>query len=101
MKDRLPPAILINHKAGTQAADWFQRMTRARADLRQEIDRLSGSREVASMIDTRLLDDIIDNWPSSEPSQSSAQAFRMEINLPAALGAAMFVQGATGFNLGS
>jgi asparagine synthase (glutamine-hydrolysing) len=99
MKNRLPESILANHKAGTQAADWFPRMTRARADLRREIHRLSGNRKVTSLIDMHLLNDVIDNWPDSEPSQSSAQAFRMSVDLPSALGAAIFVQDVTGSNL--
>jgi hypothetical protein len=100
MYGRLPKTILASHKTGTAASDWFPRMTRARADLRAAIDRLSRSRDVASIIDTGLLKNTIDAWPDSEPLQNSAQAFLMSFHLPQAIGTAMFIQSVTGSNLG-
>jgi hypothetical protein len=99
MQGRLPIAILDNKKFGAQSADWFSRMSRARADLRRTLDRLSANPDVSSMVDMGLLREILDDWPDSEPRAGSAQALRLTLDLPLAIGAAMFIQNITGHNL--
>ena len=98
MAGRLPEVVLANHKIGSQAADWFPRMTRELTEIRREIDRLAGRSHVASIINMKALTAAVDNWPNIEPVQSSTQALRLSLDLPAALSAAIFINNVTDSN---
>lgn len=65
LADRLPPAVLGEPGKGRQGADWHLGLTAARAELREELDRLRASGVADSLLDLDRLDALERNWPSS------------------------------------
>ena len=99
MTGRLPDVVLNNKKRGLQAADWYQRLTRQRSEIVEELKRLTANAEVASIVDLQRLISILDQWPDRQPPQWSSEQQRLQL-VPEALGAAYFVEKMTGTNYG-
>jgi asparagine synthase (glutamine-hydrolysing) len=70
MWDLLPPMVLANRKRGTQAADWFGKMSRGRDAMGEEITRLKASSLASEAIDLESLDQLIGNWPNTTTDQT-------------------------------
>jgi asparagine synthase (glutamine-hydrolysing) len=98
MKGRLPDVVLYNKKRGAQAADWYPRMIRERHRIAAELKRLAVNDNVASIVDLERLIAEVNNWPDRQPRRFSPQQLSLQEALPQALGAAYFIENATGAN---
>jgi asparagine synthase (glutamine-hydrolysing) len=65
MWDLLPRTVLVNRKRGSQAADWFWKMSRGRQAIAEEGARLHESGLAAEAIDLKRLDRLIADWPDT------------------------------------
>jgi asparagine synthase (glutamine-hydrolysing) len=97
MKGRLPDIVLNQKRFGTQAADWYPRLTRQRNQLAREVKRLAEHPEVASILDMQRLNAILESWPDRQPAEYTPQESQM-MAVPDALGAAYFIEDMTGSN---
>jgi asparagine synthase (glutamine-hydrolysing) len=97
MKGRLPDIVLSQKRFGTQAADWYPRLTRQRKQIAREVKRLAEHPEVASILDMQRLNAILENWPERQPAEYTPEESRM-MAVPDALGAAYFIENMTGSN---
>ena len=59
MAGRLPPAVLENNRRGMQAADWFERLLAARAQVAAELARIERSEAAQSVLDLPRLRDAL------------------------------------------
>jgi asparagine synthase (glutamine-hydrolysing) len=64
LSDRLPPMVTEEGRVGRQAADWFEGLTSARAELADWIGRLEGCRPAADALDLPRMRRLVDNWPT-------------------------------------
>ena len=92
MKGRLPDVVLYNKNTGSQAADWYPRLTRERDHIAAELKRLAANADVASIIDLQRLTAILDNWPDRQPPDFSCGEKQLSWALPNALAAAYFIE---------
>jgi len=97
MKGRLPDIVLNQKRYGTQAADWYPRLTRQRNQIAEEVKRLAENPEVASIFDMQGLKAILDSWPDRQPAEYTPEQSRM-LAVPDTLGAAYFIESMTGSN---
>jgi asparagine synthase (glutamine-hydrolysing) len=97
MKGRLPDIVLNQKRFGTQAADWYPRLTRQRNHIAREVERLAENPEVASILDLQRLNAILDGWPDRQPAEYTPEESRL-MAVPDALGAAYFIENMTGSN---
>jgi asparagine synthase (glutamine-hydrolysing) len=65
MKNRLPPDILSNRLRGQQAADWFERLTSARAGLYQELNQIEQCELARRALDLTRMRRLVEQWPQS------------------------------------
>jgi asparagine synthase (glutamine-hydrolysing) len=94
MEGRLPDLVLKKTKYGTQAADWYPRLTRQRNLIVEEVKRLAENPEVASILDMQRLNAILSTWPDGQPSEYSLEETHM-LAVPDTLHAAYFIESAT------
>jgi len=99
MKGRLPNTVLYKKKYGAQAADWYPRLTRERTQIAEKVKHLTANIEVASVVDLQSLSAILDDWPEQQPPEYS-QEQALLLGIPQALGAAYFIEEATGASYG-
>jgi asparagine synthase (glutamine-hydrolysing) len=97
MEGRLPDAVLNQKKYGTQAADWYPRLTRQLNRIAEEVRRLSENPEVASILDMQRINAILSCWPDCQPGEYTREATQM-LAVPDALHAAYFIESMTGTN---
>jgi len=97
MKGRLPDVVLNQKRYGTQAADWYPRLTRQRHQIAEEVRRLAKNPEVASIFDMRRLNAILDCWPDRQPAEYTQEESHM-LAVPDTLAAAYFIESTTGSN---
>jgi asparagine synthase (glutamine-hydrolysing) len=71
MWNMLPPAVLANPKRGTQAADWFGKMSQSREALAEEVSQLRGSSLAAEAIDLKKLDQLVRDWSAAAENKHS------------------------------
>jgi asparagine synthase (glutamine-hydrolysing) len=98
MEGRLPECVLNQKKSGAQAADWYQRLTRSRTAIVEEVNRLADNPDVGSILDMERLKTILASWPVQQPPEYTTE----EANLLAiadAIGTAYFIESLTGRNL--
>jgi asparagine synthase (glutamine-hydrolysing) len=95
MKGRLPDIVLNQKRFGTQAADWYPRLTRQRNQIAKEVKRLAENPVVASILDMQRMNAILDSWPDRQPAEYTPEENRM-MAVPDALGAAYFFENMTG-----
>jgi asparagine synthase (glutamine-hydrolysing) len=62
---RLPPAVLRNRQRGMQAADWFERLVGAKAQVNAELARLEQSDLARRVLDLPRMRQSFDRLPSS------------------------------------
>jgi asparagine synthase (glutamine-hydrolysing) len=98
MKGKLPDIVRLNRKHGVQAADWFNRLSRERLLIAEEVKRFARNGDVASIVDVRRLIDIVDNWPDSPPPDYGQTAYPLLWAIPQAIGTARFIENVTGSN---
>jgi asparagine synthase (glutamine-hydrolysing) len=68
MASRVPPQVLANRKRGLQAADWFERMTGARAQILDALTRIEESDVARRAIDLPRLRQLADLMPHATGS---------------------------------
>jgi len=71
MADRLPPAILASTRRGIDTADWFQRLSGARATVHEELRLLDTSETARAVLDLARMRELADNFdaPPGDPYQ--------------------------------
>lgn len=99
MKGRLPDSVLYNMKRGSQAADWYPRLSRERNHIAEEVKRLALNVDVASIIDLQRLTAVLDAWPERQPEEYGPEK-GISVMIPNALGAAYFIENVSGANYG-
>jgi asparagine synthase (glutamine-hydrolysing) len=65
MRGRLPDATLHRKQKGTQAADWYESLSRIRGELTGELDRQQQSSGARRLIDLERLRKALDEWPQT------------------------------------
>jgi asparagine synthase (glutamine-hydrolysing) len=65
MRGRLPDATLDRKEKGTQAADWYESLSRIRGELSVELTLQTQSPGARRLIDLDRLRGILDHWPKT------------------------------------
>jgi asparagine synthase (glutamine-hydrolysing) len=65
MADRLPKAVLEERRKGYQTADWYERLSVARPQLAQEVERIQCSTSARRLLDVPRLRRLLQEWPES------------------------------------
>ena len=65
MAGRLPTEVLENNRRGMQAADWFERLLAARAQVAAELARIERSEAAQSVLDLPRLRELYDRLPAN------------------------------------
>jgi asparagine synthase (glutamine-hydrolysing) len=65
MHGRLPDSTLDRRERGLQAADWYESLTRVRAEIAAEIVLLERSPGARRLLDLDRLRSAVDHWPNS------------------------------------
>jgi len=65
MRGRLPESTLRREEKGTQAADWYENLTRILPQLQAELTLLERSPGARSLIDLDLLRAALEAWPAT------------------------------------
>jgi asparagine synthase (glutamine-hydrolysing) len=73
MRGRLPESTLTREEKGTQAADWYESLSRIRAELTAELALIARSPVAHGLIDLDQLRAALDPWPATaaEAARSS------------------------------
>jgi asparagine synthase (glutamine-hydrolysing) len=71
MADRLPTEILANSRRGVDTADWFERLSGARATVHSELRLLDGNETARAVLDLPRLRRLAEHFdaPSADPYQ--------------------------------
>jgi asparagine synthase (glutamine-hydrolysing) len=64
LSDRLPPAVLDEKRKGLQAADWHVGLTADRDGVRALLDRIASDPLASDILDVKLLQRLVDDWPT-------------------------------------
>lgn len=96
-RGRLPEAQRTNRRYGEHNADWFQRLTPRRGDLRRAAAALGDHPRLGSVIDSAAMVRAIDDWPEQAP-RAPDQVDQLRFYLPAMLYVARFVDFSSGRN---
>jgi asparagine synthase (glutamine-hydrolysing) len=75
LADRVPSLVLELDKRGLDNADWHERLTAARGELTEEINRLGACMPAARALDLPRLRRLVQDWPAGDwhrPEISSA-----------------------------
>jgi len=63
MRGRLPDATLHRKQKGTQAADWYESLSRIRGQLAEELDLQQQSPGARRLIDLERMRKVLEDWP--------------------------------------
>jgi asparagine synthase (glutamine-hydrolysing) len=63
LADRLPPEIVREQRRGAHGFNWFARLSATKADIENELERLSASPLGQKLIDVPRLKQVVANWP--------------------------------------
>ncbi len=74
MADRLPRLILENRKRGLQAADWFERLSGAQAQILDELARLETSELARHVLDLPRLRRLAEQMPQTDGNAAQQMA---------------------------
>jgi asparagine synthase (glutamine-hydrolysing) len=97
LADRLPQAVLNEHKRGYQAVDWHEGLTAARAEVAAELDRLAACAPAAKVLDIDRMKRLVANWPTSGWERDDVrEPYRLA--LLRGIGAGHFLRKASGGN---
>lgn len=96
-RGRMPEAQRTNRLYGEHNADWFQRLTPRRSELRREISALREHPQLADLLDVGAMEKTIDDWPARAPDDHDA-INTLRFYLPAMLYVARFIDHSTGRN---
>jgi asparagine synthase (glutamine-hydrolysing) len=65
LADRVPKLVLESRGSGMDSADWHERLTAARGEVAEEIERLASCAPAARALDLPRLRRLVADWPSS------------------------------------
>ena len=63
LADRLPQAVVENQRIGLDGGDWHERLTAARGDVAEELNRLAACPSAGRALDLPRLRRLVENWP--------------------------------------
>jgi len=87
MRGRLPEATLQRQEKGTQAADWYESLSRIRGKLAGELTLLEQSPGARRLIDLNRLRGALDDWPqTAEEAAMKAAVYQSAIPRGMAVG---------------
>jgi asparagine synthase (glutamine-hydrolysing) len=87
MRGRLPDATLDRRDRGTQAADWYERLSEIRGELAAEIARQQQSPVARTLIDLEMLRCAVEDWPkNAEDAMEKAAMYQSAIPRGLAVG---------------
>ena len=87
MRNRLPQSTLDRKEKGTQAADWYESLTKIRTELRAELTLLEQSPGARHLLDLDLLRSALDTWPqTAEEAQDQSGLYQSAIPRGMAVG---------------
>lgn len=93
----IPESIRTERRIGFQQADWHERLTPRRDQLRAEIGSARALPELAELLDFDRMDALLDDWPG-QPSLDVDTFAQHSVGLMRAMAMARFVRFATGRN---
>jgi asparagine synthase (glutamine-hydrolysing) len=64
LADRVPKLVLESRGSGMDSADWHERLTAARGEVAEEIERLAACAPAARALDLPRLRRLVENWPT-------------------------------------
>ena len=64
LEDRLPKVVIEKRRSGMDGADWHERLTAARAQVAEELDRLAECPSAVRALDLSRLRRLVENWPT-------------------------------------
>jgi asparagine synthase (glutamine-hydrolysing) len=95
--DRLPESVRSERRKGYQAADWHEGLSRSRAELEEEIARLSASPLACEALDLPRMRRLLEQWPEGDWNDPRiVQKYR--IALLKGVSAGHFIRTAAGSN---
>ena len=97
LADRVPPRVLELDKRGLDNADWHERLTAARGEVAEELDRIASCTPAARALDLPRLRRLVQDWPTGDwhrPEISSSY----RLALLRAISTGHFLRRATGGN---
>lgn len=97
LADRLPEAVLSGQTRGYQAADWHEGLAGARAEVAEELARLSDCEPAARVLDLERMKALLENWPTSGWQRRDITK-RYRLALLRGISAGHFVRKSTGGN---
>ncbi|HEX2764767.1 MAG TPA: asparagine synthase-related protein [Allosphingosinicella sp.] len=66
LADRLPLAVLQEHRKGYQASDWHIGLTRALPEINVLIEEIAADPEASSLVDVERLRSLVHAWPDRD-----------------------------------
>ena len=97
LSGRVAEPVLAETRKGLQAADWYVALDRSRSDVAEEFRRIADCAPASSILDTRRLGALIDNWPANGWQDPAAERDYRNALLRA-VSAGHFVRKASGAN---
>ncbi|QYJ07390.1 asparagine synthase-related protein [Qipengyuania flava] len=94
---RLPDAARMSHDHGVTDADWPLRVTRDRAALLAELEKMRADEDLSSLLDLSGMSDRLVRWDGKQPVDPLA-AMALSYCLPAAIAAGRVIARAKGRN---
>ena len=64
--DRLPAEVVWEKRKGLQAVDWHEGVAAARDEIRGELERIAGTDDAATTLDTERMKRLVENWPEGD-----------------------------------
>ncbi len=91
MRGRLPQATLDRKEKGTQAADWYESLSRIRGELAAELALLEQSAGARHLIDLALLRGALEAWPKTA-EEAAEQSGVYQSAIPRGMAVGYFIR---------
>ncbi|MFA5962617.1 MAG: asparagine synthetase B [Sphingomonas sp.] len=75
LADRLPPALVNEHRRGAQCPEWYDIVSARRDGMVEAVDRLSRSPLATRMVDIPRMKALLDDWPDASAAKSQKQIY--------------------------
>ncbi len=85
MRDVLPAEIVDRPTSGAQQPDWFDRLTAARAEIRNELDAIRAHPASCEVIDVDRLERLVAEWPDRSRMAKTEVVNRYQVALSRSL----------------
>jgi len=82
LADRLPRAVLEEHRRGYQGAGWHEGLTERQSQLLDEVAAIANCPEATAILDMPRLQALVAEWPTSWESPATESLYRARL-LPA------------------